>query len=377
MHVPLIKPDLPSLEEIRKSFAEILHNGRVTNFGKYVRQFEEETGAYLGAHTAAVSSGTLGLVFALAALGLPKGAKVVMPSFTFVATAQAALFAGGIPLFAEIEDDLNISLGDVERLLAEHADVGAVVAVHMYGLPARARDLADIVAAASRRRGRKIALLFDAAHAFGSALDGERVGGFGDAEVFSLSVTKLLVSAEGGLVSGHDPELIRRVGYMRNYGFTANYNAEFPGMNGKMSEFHAILGLHSLRRIEALLSVRQEKARDYRRKIEAATRFRPTIWPQGVVHTLKDFTILLPEDAGAEARNSVMRDLAEAGIETRAYFFPPVHEQTYFRQYATRPLTQTERLARRVITLPFFTTITEAEIDYVVTALQKAERRIG
>src|SRR5204862_6963331 len=134
------------------------------------------------------------------------------------------------PLFAGIDDDLNVSIDDVEPLLAETPEVGAVVAVHMYGLPARARELEEIVAAASRRRGRKIALLFDAAHAFGSAIDGERAGGFGDGEVFSLSVTKLLVTAEGGLLSTKDPELIRRVRAMRNYGIVADYNAEFPGM---------------------------------------------------------------------------------------------------------------------------------------------------
>jgi dTDP-4-amino-4,6-dideoxygalactose transaminase len=365
------------LDDIREPFEEILAIGRVTNFGKYVREFEAETGSYLGTHTAALSSGTIGLVFALAAFDLKRDEKVVLPSFTFAATAQAALYAGGVPLFAEIDDDLNISVADVERLLAETPDVGAVVAVHMYGLPARVRELEEVVAAASQRRGRRIPLLFDAAHAFGSAIDDEKVGGFGDAEVFSLSVTKLLVSAEGGLLSTKNRELIRRVQGMRNYGIGADYNAEFPGLNGKMSEFHAILGLYNLRRINALLRERQEKARTYRNKVESVTRFRATPWPRGVVHTFKDFTILVPHGAGAAARNSVMRHLGEAGIETRAYFYPPVHEQTYFRRFATRPLPNTERLSQQVITLPFFTAITDEEIDYVVGALQQADREIA
>jgi dTDP-4-amino-4,6-dideoxygalactose transaminase len=377
MHIPLIKPDLPSLEDVRAPFEEILGTGKVTNFGKYVREFEAEAGDYLGAQTAALSSGTVGLVFALAALDLKQGEKVVIPSFTFVATAQAVLHAGGIPLFAEIENDFNISLGDVERLLTENPDVGAVIAVHMYGLPAQAHELEEIVAAASRRRHRRIALVFDAAHAFGSAIDGEKVGGFGDAEVFSLSVTKLLVTAEGGLISTRDPEVIRRVRSMRNYGIAADYNAEFPGLNGKMSEFHAVLGLYNLRRLDALLRERQEKARSYRHNIASTTRFRPTPWPQAAVHTFKDFTILVPDSAGAAARDAVMRHLADAGIETRAYFHPPVHEQTYFRQFATRPLSNTERLSQRVVTLPFFTTITDDEIDYVVRALQQADRLIA
>jgi dTDP-4-amino-4,6-dideoxygalactose transaminase len=376
MHIPLIKPDLPQLDEIREPLEEILANGRITNFGKYMNRFEAETGAYLGTQTAAVSSGTSGLVFTLAALGLERGQKVILPSFTFMATAQAILYAGGVPLFAEIGDDLTICNDDLERLLEEHPDTAAVIAVHMYGLPVRVREIEAAVARASKLRGRKIALIFDAAHAFGSSVNGEKVGGFGDAEVFSLSVTKVLVSVEGGLVSTHDAELLRRIRCMRNYGVLSNYNAHFPGLNGKMSEFHAIVGLHNLRRLDSLLTARQARAKCFRRKIESRTHFRVTSWPEGVVHTFKDFTVLTPENVESGYRDRIMRFVADRGVETRAYFCPAVHEQAYFAGYATRPLPQTERLSRRVITLPFFTTITEEEIDYIVSTLQEAEKEL-
>ena len=374
MNIPLIKPDLPNLDEVRAPLEEILANGRITNFGKYMNQFEAESSAYLGTQTTAVSSGTAGLVFTLAALGLERGQKVILPSFTFMATAQAILYAGGVPIFAEIEDDLTLSVNDLDRLLEEHPDTAAVIAVHMYGLPVRVREIEAAVARASKLRGRKIALIYDAAHAFGSSVNGEKVGGFGDAEVFSLSVTKVLVSVEGGLVSTHDADLQRKVRCMRNYGVLSNYDAHFPGLNGKMSEFHAIVGLHNLRRLDSLLTARQERAKSLRRKIENRTSFRVTPWPEGVVHTFKDFTVLTPENVYSSYRERVMRFLADRGVETRAYFYPAVHEQAYFAEYTTRPLPQTERLSRRVITLPFFTTITEEEIDYIVSTLQKAER---
>ena len=372
----MIKPDLPRLDEIREPLEEILANGRITNFGKYMTQFEAESGAYLGTQTAAVSSGTAGLVFSLAALGLQRGEKVILPSFTFMATAQATLYAGGIPVFAEIEDDLTLSTTDLERLLKEHTDVAAVIAVHMYGLPARVREIEAVVARGSERRGRKIALIFDAAHAFGSSIDGERVGGFGDAEVFSLSVTKVLVTVEGGLVSTRDPELLNKIRCMRNYGVLSNYDAHFPGLNGKMSEFHAIVGLHNLRRLDSLLHDRQKKARCFCRKIESRTKFRMTSWPQGVVHTFKDFTVLVPGIAKDGYRDQVIRFLADRGVETRAYFCPPVHEQAYFAGYTDRSLPKTGRLARQVITLPFFTSITEEEMDYIASALQDAEMEL-
>lgn len=374
--IPLIKPDLPAFDALQKPFREILASGRITNFGKYVTQFEEEAGAYLGTDVVTISSGTMGLLFTLQALGLEPGQKVILPSFTFMATAQAVLYGGGVPVFAEIEDDLTLSLSDLEALLARHENVAVVLPVHTYGLPCHVDEIQHVVDEAAQRRSRPIAVLYDAAHAFGSALNGRRVGSFGNAEVFSLSVTKVVVSVEGGMVSSQDRELIQRVRKMRNYGIEANYDAHWPGLNGKMSEFHAIIGLHNLRRLDALLAERERKARYYLDQIRERTSFQTLPWPENVIHTFKDFTVLVPE-ALASQRDAIMAFLKERGIETRAYFYPPVHEQRFFRRFADRPLPRTEVLSRRVITLPFYTTITKAEMDYVVDALAAAERTLA
>ncbi len=374
MQIPLIKPDLPTIEDIRVPLEEILSNGRITNFGKYMKEFEAESGAYLGTKTAAVSSGTMGLIFTLCALGIKPGQKVIVPSFTFMATAQAILFAGGVPAFAEIDDDLNISLSDLERLLDTTSDVAAVIGVHMYGLPARAPQIEALVARASQKQGTKISLIFDAAHGFGSAIGDQKVGGFGDAEVFSLSVTKSLVTVEGGLISTRNSDLLEKVRCMRNYGVLSNYNAYFPGLNGKMSEFHAIVGLHNVRRCASLIAARQERARSFKEKLESCTGFGLTAWPEGVTHSFKDFTVFLPATFPNEMRDTIMQSLAKRGIETRAYFYPPVHEQAYFARFATRPLPKTECLSRRVITLPFHTTLSSDETDYIVEALRDVER---
>ncbi|PYU96870.1 MAG: hypothetical protein DMG25_00485 [Acidobacteria bacterium] len=376
MNIPLIRPDLPTLEDVRAPFEEILANGKITNFGKYVKQFESETAAYLGGETVAVSSGTVGLLFALSSVGFAPGEKVILPSFTFTATAQAVLYAGGLPVFAEVGDDLTLSPQDLEHLLDQHPETAAVIGVHMYGLPARTAEIEGIVGAASRNRRRPISLFFDAAQAFGSSVDGRRVGTFGDAEVFSLSVSKVLVSVEGGLVSTRRPELAERIRLMRNYGIRANYDAHYSGLNGKMSEFHAIIGLHNLRRLDHILATRQERAHRYAHQIRRNTSLRVLVWPSGVVHTVKDFTVLVP-GPNADRRNEIIQFLAERGIESRAYFFPPVHEQKYFCKYADRPLPKTEAFSRRVITLPFYTSMSDQEMDYVVEQLSEAERRFG
>jgi len=377
MRVPLIKPDLPDISAVQQEFAEILNNGRITNFGRYVAEFEARTGEYLGVPTVTVSSGTMGLLFTLCALGLRPRDKVILPSFTFMATAQAVCFAGGIPVFAEVDEDLNISVSDLAELLARHNDIAAVMPVHMYGLPARTRALEEVVAAAAKRRGREIPVLYDAAHAFGAADGAMRVGGFGDAEVFSLSVTKVLVTVEGGLVASRRTDIIERIRSMRNYGICGSYNAQMPGMNGKMSEFHAIVGLRNLVGFEDRMALRQERASEYRTLIESETAFRLVAWPADVRPTFKDFTVRVPHGWNEEHRAVAMARLAEAGVETRAYFFPPVHEQGRFRAFSDRPLPRTEALSRQVITLPFYTTINHAEMEHVVDALRRIEREIA
>lgn len=311
--IPLVKPDLPPLEAVEDSFRAILANGRITNFSPSMLRFEEEVSAYLGGlHAAATSSGTIGLVLALGARGLQPGQKVIIPSFIFMAAAQAVYYARGIPVFADIDDDLTLAPSDLAVLLEHHDNVGAVLPVHTYGLPCQVDAMQQVVDAAAHRSSRPIVVLYDAAHAFGSAIGPRRVGTFGNAEVFSCSATKMLVSVEGGLVVSRDAQMIERIRKMRNYGIGPNYDAHFSGLNGKMSEFHAIIGLYNLAR-----------------------------------------------------------------IETRAYFSPPLHRQQFFQQYADRPLPRTDALAERVLTLPFYASITNEELAYVVNALGEVEQSLS
>lgn len=370
-HVPLIAPDLPEFEAVAPRFREILQNGRVTNFGRYVREFEEAVGAYVDAEAVTTSSGTMALLFTLQALELPAGAPVIMPSFTFMATAQAVRYAGGRPLFAEVGDDLTLDLDDVALLLDRHPDVAALIPVHMYGLPV---DAAAVDALLADRPG-PVPVVYDAAHAFGASRAGRPVGTGGQAEVFSLSVTKALVTVEGGVVTTRDGVLAERLRRMRNYGIEADYEAWYPGLNGKMSEFHAIVGLANLERLEERLTRRGQLAAAYGARLREEAGLEPLMAPPGVRHTYKDFTVLLPAPL-APRRAELMRRLADAGVETRAYFHPPVHEQKLFRAFADRPLPATERLARAVLTLPFFTAMTEADVDHVVRTLARLVREL-
>ena len=372
--MPLIQPDLPAFAEVEQQFREILSNGKITNFGRYVTQFEEEVGRYVGAQAVTTSSGTMGLLFTLQALGLQPGAKVIVPSFTFMATAQAIVYAGGQPVWADIGEDMIIDPLDLATLLQQHPETALVIPVHMYGLPCDVDAIRDVVAEHSTAQ-RAIKVVYDAAHAFGSARDGVPVGAFGDAEVFSLSVTKVLVSVEGGMVTSSNGALIERIRHMRNYGIESNYDAWYPGLNGKMSEFHAIIGLANLRKIEERMERRQWLAREYTQVIHERSNFRVLSWPSNVHHTFKDFTVLLPDRIVAQ-RDRVIARLKELGVETRAYFYPPVHEQKLFKRFTDRPLPRTESLARRVLTLPFFTSMVADDMHYVADMLARVDQEL-
>lgn len=373
--VPLIYADLPSFEELEPAFREILSSRRLSNFGPYNTAFETEAGKFLGSHTATVSSGTMGLLFSLQALGVKAGDHVLLPSFTFMATAQAVLYAGAVPVYLEIEDDMTLSVTDLEAQLTQDPKVTCVIGVHTYGLPARVEQIQSIVDNVNKTQKRKVKIIYDAAHAFGSGVGNRRVGTFGDAEVFSLSATKALVSVEGGMIASRDEKLIQTIRKMRNYGIESNYNAHFAGLNGKMSEFHAAVGLLNMKNIEQVLQTRQTKAQYYRQAVESKTGFRTIPTPANVVHTYKDFSVNVPASLSGK-RDEVCKLLNEQGIDNRAYFFPPVHEQDFFKRYTTRPLPATEKLSRLCITLPFFTTITNQQMDRVVAALAHCEKTL-
>lgn len=375
MSVPLVRPDLPALAEIADEFSDILTTGRLSNFGPYATRFEDALSEALDAHALSLSSCSLGLVFALQALGVQPGQKVALPAFTFVATAQAALYAGATPVYVDVDPDFTISPEDLAAVLAADPEIAAVIGVHTYGLPAKVEAIAAVVTEASARAGRPIPVLYDAAHALGARIGERAVGTFGNAEVFSLSATKTLVAGEGGIIASRDEALIGRLRAMRNYGFAGGYNASEPGLNGKMSEFHAVIGLHNLGRLDELMATRAEKAATYADRIARETVFLPPPVRPGTSHTFKDFTILVPEEM-ADRRDAIVAYLKAHGIDVRTYFAPALHKQDSFARFATRPLPTTDDLAARVIAIPFFASLTPDEMDYVVEHLRRAPEAV-
>jgi dTDP-4-amino-4,6-dideoxygalactose transaminase len=239
---PFMRPTLPELAEVIAEFQSAYVNGMLTNSALAARLEAAVAERLAVKHCVAVSSCTSGLMMVIRALGL--SGEVIVPSFTFFATGHSLLWNGLRPIFASSElDTWNVSPEDIERKITEKTS--AILAVHMYGNPC------NIPALERLAQHHRLKLIFDAAHAFGSAYRGRPIGSFGDTEVFSLSPTKLLVAGEGGLVTTNDAKLAAAVRAMRNYGDLGAYNPEWLGLNARMPEFNAALALRGLALVDA------------------------------------------------------------------------------------------------------------------------------
>jgi dTDP-4-amino-4,6-dideoxygalactose transaminase len=360
--IPITRPELPPLEEYVKLLERVFETRMLSNFGHYAERLERMAGDYLGVGTRVVASGDVGLTCAIAALEVPHGSAVLVPAFTFNSTINAVLWNGLVPVFVDIDaDTLNMDPAAAARV-AERTKPKLVIATHCFGNPADAQGLARVAAAHGAP------LLFDAAHGYGSIRAGVHVGGLGDVEVFSLSGTKPVTCAEGGLVTSRDAEYLERLTYTRAYGFQTDYNSRYIGLNGKMSELHAALGVLTLARIEEVLVRRAALVDQYKRNLQAVPGLRFQSVRAQDRSTFKDFAVLF---ATARARNKVESALTAAAVQTKRYF-RPCHAMDSFRKYATETLPVTETTYERILCLPLFQDLKPEEIDMICGIVHKA-----
>jgi dTDP-4-amino-4,6-dideoxygalactose transaminase len=292
----------------------------------------------------------------------------VLPSFTFQATAHAVSWNGLRPAFADIDPD-TLTLSAVAAARATGMRASAILATHTYGTPADVDGLAQ----AAQQSG--IRLFFDAAHAFGARHGDRRVGGFGDAEVFSLTPTKPLVAGEGGIVATDDEGLAGEIGLARDYGKEPDYDCRIIGLNARMSELHAAVALASLEGIDERIARRNAIAAAYRETLGGIPGIGFPSVRAGDLSTYKDFTILVePRGFGLDAA-ALGEALANEGVETRRYYAPPVHHTRAYRAVAGGGhLPVTDEAAARVLTLPLWEGMTDEQVGLVAEAVARIRR---
>lgn len=362
--LPLARPPVGNSSAVASQVESILASGVLTN-GPHVREFEARAADYLGVrHCIAVSSCTSGLMLVIRALGL--SGEIIVPSFTFAATAHAVAWNGLRPRFADISPGtLTLSPDAVSQVIGVRTS--AILATHVFGTPCDVDGLAEI----ARRTG--IALLLDAAHAFGSIRRGIRVGGFGDAEVFSLSPTKVLTAGEGGLITTNNDLLAERCRMGRDYGNPGDYNCRFVGLNARMSEVHAAIGLDSLEDLESRIKARNDVADAYRAALASIPGISFPDVPASDRSTYKDFTALIDASEFGMNAQRLSEALDSEGIETRRYYSPPVHTMRAYRSLsgANGSLAVTQRVSDQALTLPLWGGMTR---DHIIGVADTIER---
>lgn len=362
MNSPLYvgRPNIGSREAFLTRVNDIYDRRWLSNDGQYVREFEAAMSRLLDVkHCVAMCNATVGLEIAIRALDLT--GEVILPSFTFVATAHALQWQQITPVFCDIDPlTHNIDPVKVEALITPRTT--AILGVHLWG---RACDVAALQKIADRHG---LKLVFDAAHAFACSDGGRLIGGFGDAEVFSFHATKFINTLEGGVVATNNDALALQLRRMKNFGFTGYDQVESIGTNGKMNEISAAMGLTNLESLDEFIAVNRAHYHRYREQLAGLPGL--TVMPYDETEKCNFQYIVVdldPEVAGI-SRNDLVQRLHEHGVIARRYFFPGCHRmEPYLTLYpdAGRNLPETEKLVQRLFCLPTGSSVSVADVERV------------
>ena len=347
------------------SATEAITRGMNWAIGPNVTQFEQKLSEYLGTeYCLTFNSGTSALHAALLAHGIGQGDEVIVPSFTFIATANAPLFVRANPVFADIEEKtFGLDPEDVKRRISEKTK--AIIPLHYAGCPCLIDELGKIA------QDYDLILIEDAAEALGARINGKKVGSIGDTAILSFCQNKLITTGEGGAVVTNHKEIYEKLKLVRSHGRleTADYfsSSEYMdyvtlGYNFRMSNITAALGVAQLNKIEKIIGMRREKAHFMSRKLSRIEGIAPPKPPEGFYHVYQMYTIRVKNGL----RDNLMEHLTRRGIMTKVYF-SPVH-QTHFYKNELKydcELPVTESVSRQVLTLPMHPLLTEEEMDFI------------
>ncbi|MFW6303222.1 MAG: aminotransferase class I/II-fold pyridoxal phosphate-dependent enzyme [Candidatus Sumerlaeota bacterium] len=360
------RPNLGDKNEILQSIEAILDRNWLTNHGPVVTEFENTVADYVGArHCIAMCNGTVALEIAIRALGLE--GEVIIPSYTFVATAHALQWQGITPVFCDIEPhSCTIDPKEIERHITPRTT--GIIGVHLWSRPCDTEALQKI----ADKHG--LALMFDAAHAFGCSHEGAPIGGFGRAEVFSFHATKFFNTLEGGAVVTNDDELAQQMRLMKNFGFAGEDEVIYIGTNGKMNEASAAVGLSNFAHIGDFIEHNRKNYEAYRDNLTGIDGLRFMEFNDGDTSNYQYITIILDDSILAISRDGLHDILWNNNIRARRYFYPGCHRMEPYRSYfphAHLLLPVTEQVARSTLCLPTGLAVTPEQI-YTICNLIRA-----
>ena len=368
----LVRPSLPPFEDFVEDLKRIYSTRMLSNQGYFVKKMEKRIANELGVeHCAAFCNGTIAIMALVKALGI--SGKVLVPSFTFAATVQALLWQDLQPQFVDI-DPKTLTMDPAETEAAIGPETAAIFPVNIFGTCCDHEKMAHLA------RKHELALFYDSAQAFGTRYKGNPVGSLGDAEVFSFHATKVFHTGEGGAVTTNDAQLYKKLCKIRNFGFSGYLNCTEPGLNGKMSELPALLGLRLLDNLHLQSAKRQALFETYKAKLVDIP---GVFWPEtgkDVQTNYAYFIIGVEPSAFGLSSIELNYALTAENIVSRCYFFPPVHRTAYYQQrpeFRNVALPNTDWAARHILCLPVHTEMTPSELSMIVKGLWRCHRNAG
>jgi perosamine synthetase len=358
-------------EDVRK-VSDAIKAGMNWATGPSVGKFEELIASYIGTKYALTfNSGTSALHAALLAHGIGNGDEVIVPSFTFIATANAPLFVGAKPVFADIEEKtFGLDPEDVKEKITEKTK--AIIPIHYGGCPCLIEEIKEIA------EDHKLILIEDAAEAFGAKAKNKKVGTFGDSSVFSFCANKIITTGESGCVVTDLKKIYEKLKLIRSHGrvesadyFSSTEYMDYValGYNFRMSNITAALGIAQIKKADEIIEMRREKAEYMNNQLSKIEKIITPNTLGGCFHVYQMYTIRVKN--GKEMRDNLLKFLAEKGIMTKI-FFVPVHLTQFYRKLGYKvKLPITEKIAGQVLTLPLYPTLKKEEMNYITENINK------
>ncbi|HEX6226133.1 MAG TPA: DegT/DnrJ/EryC1/StrS family aminotransferase [Chryseolinea sp.] len=357
--IPVTKPFLPPIQEYEKYLQGIWNRNWLTNNGPLVNELELALKEYLNIkHLLFVTNGTIALQLAIKALGL-KG-KIITTPFSYVATTSSIVWEGCEPVFVDIDPDTcNIDPTKIEAAI--EPETCAILATHVYGNPC------DVLAIDEIAKKKNLKVIYDGAHAFGVKLNGRSIFEYGDITTCSFHATKLYHTVEGGAVVTKDPDLLKRMAYLRNFGHDGPERFAELGINGKNSEFHAAMGLVNLKYVDQIIDIRRKLSAHYDKFLTNFQGHKPKV-ASGVTYNYAYYPVIFEEEKLLE---KVVDTLNQNWIHPRRYFFPSLEDLPYVHQKAR--CETVDFVAKRALCLPLFDTLTTEEIDMIFRIILRVQ----
>ena len=364
--IPINKPML-GVEE-KRAVDSVLASGKLTDAsfegGPFVRELESKVAKLLGAkNVVAVNSGTAALHTVLLAMGIKQGDEVIVPSFTFVATANVVLACGATPVFVDTKEDYNMDPVEFEKALT--ARTKAVIPVHLYGYPADMDEIREIAAK------RSVSIIEDAAESLGATYAGKQTGTLSDAGCFSMYATKVVTSGEGGAISTSDDGLAEKLRLVRNHGMVHGYDTRHLGLNYRLPEIGAAIASVQTDRLPGFLLGRARNVAYLKERLGGIDGADFTQKAEGRTHVYYLYTLFLRRN-----RDRILASLNSAGIGAAVYFKTPVHMTPLYSElgHSKKRLRHTEDASEHVVSLPVHPGLGESEMERVADGFEAAAK---